>query len=904
MEILRKVLYFKNNPQRVFQKLFLGFFVSFLVIFPALLPVSFSSGVPQTQVAYAAGAEMNAKSVTDAAGGCSIFNPSGWIVCIAWGVIYWPASKVLHITGDAFNAVMVFSLDTKLISGSALVTKGWGLTRDIVDSLFIFIILYIAISLILQLNTGNAKRMLVTMIVVALLINFSLFFAHLVIDASNVAAVTFYNHIGKVKTSDSITNDPNIPERDLSEALVAGLAPQKMIDTNMFGQAQRDPSYDTDKQSILLMIIIMAAILNMIAAVALLTAIVVFLARIVILWLLMIVAPFAFLGFIIPKMTGNLGQKWISMLLSQSFVAPVFLFFFYLLIYFIGQKPIDSLLNTGASSTWTGTIITLMLVAAFYIVLFLAILGVTVQMSGKGGKAGVGFGKYVAGAAVGGYVGAWAASGRQSIGRGATLLSNSKKVRNWRDNGRGFGYQLSRGIDRTAKSSFDVRSTKAGQKAFGATGLKSGMAAGGQGGFKETIRKRNENLDAIQNAIVDPEKKAAFIRWRMGQTRQNGRLDVFGPGTATRREFTANLQAQRELHNSLASPEEKAENLKRLVETGRGNIAKLFYQQASGQERAEITQAMHTLANDILNRADNYAPGSNLTEADRERLRDEAGVMQSILAPMEASRQNTQHIPSERPGDQPWSQEYARKKREKDFIDGQIAHNLQDWGRAQTAEERRAILDRMAENEKQQNKFFSQLNASQQAQISREIIEAAPTISATSTPEEIQKRANAEALQKRLEGSLSEEHQNRLQETVLRDERTRREYAERKEARRVKELVEQRHNLVPRDQEDADIMENVKKMGRGVTELSDAILQRADVIKSMSGTQLRALQQANKISEEVVAEIQARAKDGKISDSARTLLATDQRLRGYYGLRESDIPNPPPPGGPSGGSGS
>ena len=76
-----------------------------------------------------------------------------------------------------------------------MIKDGWTLVRDLLNLVFIFILLFAAISTILQYGGFEIKKVLPSLIVVALLVNFSMMIAKMVIDASHIFAWEFYNQI-------------------------------------------------------------------------------------------------------------------------------------------------------------------------------------------------------------------------------------------------------------------------------------------------------------------------------------------------------------------------------------------------------------------------------------------------------------------------------------------------------------------------------------------------------------------------------------------------------------------------------------------------------------------------------------------------------------------------------------
>ncbi|MFZ2832101.1 MAG: hypothetical protein WAZ40_03020, partial [Minisyncoccia bacterium] len=149
------------------------------------------------------------------------------------------------------------------------------------------------------------------------LINFSLFFTKVVIDAGNILAVGVYEGMGVVKTTDAVTN--MVPERNLSESLVGNFKPQKFL--KKAGEVSGTQAT---------VVFIVAALVNGFAAYVMFMAALLFVGRLLAFWFLMIISPFAFISIALPK--GNIFSDWSDTLINQAFVAPVFLFLLYLLM--------------------------------------------------------------------------------------------------------------------------------------------------------------------------------------------------------------------------------------------------------------------------------------------------------------------------------------------------------------------------------------------------------------------------------------------------------------------------------------------------------------------------------------------------------------------------------------------
>ena len=102
--------------------------------------------------------------------------------------------KLLRLLED-FLIFFVYYFTNSSSYDNEFVEKGWGAVRDVANIFFILMLLYVAIKTVLSLNVTDNKRLVGVIIIVALLINFSLFTTKVVIDASNILAKIFYNNI-------------------------------------------------------------------------------------------------------------------------------------------------------------------------------------------------------------------------------------------------------------------------------------------------------------------------------------------------------------------------------------------------------------------------------------------------------------------------------------------------------------------------------------------------------------------------------------------------------------------------------------------------------------------------------------------------------------------------------------
>ena len=113
--------------------------------------------------------------------GTLLISISAWILAIADLLFNWTVD----------NTILLFatSVFDKVKDG---VDAGWTAMRDIANIVIIGMFTFIAISTILGIQEYAAKKMLTRVLVIAVLINFSLLFTKMIIDASNFTAGQFY----------------------------------------------------------------------------------------------------------------------------------------------------------------------------------------------------------------------------------------------------------------------------------------------------------------------------------------------------------------------------------------------------------------------------------------------------------------------------------------------------------------------------------------------------------------------------------------------------------------------------------------------------------------------------------------------------------------------------------------
>lgn len=355
--------------------------------------------------------KLNCNPVGSVIGG--IFGGSGnFADCIpitVYYLAYKPASWIFIGSGFVFDAMLSLSIDSSFINQS-FITSTWGVVRDFSNMLFIFILIYAGVQTILGM--GDWKKTVLMVVVMALLINFSLFFTKVVIDAGNVLAVGIYNGMGSEKpiANQNFSVARAVPERDISGSIAGAFHPEKFL--KVAGDVS---ALDAT------VVFIIAAIVTGYAGYIFFQAAILFVRRLVVFWGLMILSPFAFISIALPG-KANKFSEWLHELINQTFVVPVFLFLVYIIMRAIsaGDGILGSMLK-NPDQTATGLDFKTILMPIMIAALIIKALQETLKFAeGMAGSTGASLSNLVGGAlgiAAGGALGA-ATGGLGLVGRG------------------------------------------------------------------------------------------------------------------------------------------------------------------------------------------------------------------------------------------------------------------------------------------------------------------------------------------------------------------------------------------------------------------------------------------------------------------------------------------------------
>ena len=429
--------------------------------------------------------------------------------------IFWPVHLLTKGAAFFLDFLVGYAIDDNSYR-AGFVERGWGIVRDIANIGFIFALIYVAFRTILGLAGGQTKKMIATLIVAALLINFSLFFTRVIIDVGNSLAHVFYNSI-EVKNPNTGEDSPPLVEgrKNVALALVSKISIGSVLSA---GGLTQDVNFGWYLLAIILVIVLEVLMIYVFFSVGLL-----FVGRVIGLWFSMIFAPVAFMSYALPEGINipNFGHKdWWSDLLKQTFMAPLFIFFLYLIVMYL-----ESPLSPGGSSApgtasaavatatnslsggqdFTQTFMGVVIPFAMMVVLIFAAKKVAVDFSGKMtgqiNKAISGMAKTAVGVAGGVALGGAALAMRGTVGKFAAMKAADPDLQKRAlagDKGAQRKLDFYGGL---SKKSFDARSTMLGKGIQEKTGMKFGgsvvdlIGAGEkstQGGFRGAQERKVE----------------------------------------------------------------------------------------------------------------------------------------------------------------------------------------------------------------------------------------------------------------------------------------------------------------------------------------------------------------------------------------------------------------------------
>ncbi len=252
------------------------------------------------------------------------------LLWLAVGLITWLISVIdAYLFSVAIDQTLVHLGQFYNDNFNEAVNTAWKISRDLSNLLIISMFVYAAIGTILRLSDYNLEKFIVKIIIVALLVNFSMFFAKFAIDVSNVVAYQIYREMKKATNS-----------KEGESIKISSVILQKIGTNNLEAQhelaelaAKKNKFWRVNGVIFPLTIFVLAFL----AGVLVYGTIVMF-TRVLGIILVIALSAVGFVMMIVPNIGDNFFEKWWNALLRYAIFAPLFMF-----MLFISLTVIDAL---------------------------------------------------------------------------------------------------------------------------------------------------------------------------------------------------------------------------------------------------------------------------------------------------------------------------------------------------------------------------------------------------------------------------------------------------------------------------------------------------------------------------------------------------------------------------------
>ncbi|MBI5221328.1 MAG: hypothetical protein HY979_00795, partial [Candidatus Magasanikbacteria bacterium] len=230
---------------------------------------------------------------------------AGAALCIKLAI--WALSFIIEIAG--YNGYL----------NSTAVQVGWVMVRDVTNMFFVVVLLLVAFGTILGLEQYEWKKMLVKFFFAAILVNFSRIICGIIIDVGQVIMITFVNGIaatagGNLISAFNLTDILSLSKDSTGQAITSS--------SELFSAAVGAITFASLTLGMMLVFVFML------------------LSRMLVLWILIVLSPFAFVLSVIPQ-TEKYASQWWSEFGNHVNVGPVVVFFLWLSIAVVGSGAIN-----------------------------------------------------------------------------------------------------------------------------------------------------------------------------------------------------------------------------------------------------------------------------------------------------------------------------------------------------------------------------------------------------------------------------------------------------------------------------------------------------------------------------------------------------------------------------------
>jgi hypothetical protein len=221
----------------------------------------------------------------------------------------------VEISGSLLDWIInpnLISLSYTNPAGNPLISAGLTVTQSFVNLALVVVLVIVALSIALGIKEYGSQRVFARLLIVALFVNFAPVVIGLLVDGANLIMYWFLTETGLSEGISDALSDV----WQMGAVLLNALKDMFTLDFSGLAQGLAE--------------VLTQIILNFALGVAFLLFALIFLVRYIAIWVLVILAPLAFVAWILPGTRKRLWDFWLNQLIQWTFIGIPLAFFLYL----------------------------------------------------------------------------------------------------------------------------------------------------------------------------------------------------------------------------------------------------------------------------------------------------------------------------------------------------------------------------------------------------------------------------------------------------------------------------------------------------------------------------------------------------------------------------------------------
>jgi len=488
---------------------------------------------------------------------------------------------LVGLTGTLLNVAIFITTNLgPFIKDTPVIYNVWTIIRDLASMVLIFVILWAAIQMILNLKQPNFGNLLKNIVIMGILINFSFFFAQVMIDASNIVSLQFFNAItpGKEYSTGSKLGDwtsKAFNDGGLSNVFMGALQVNGWYkNMGVVGGSSSSGTTDQNAAPIRIVLVTFAGMIVMIfASMSFLAAAAVCLLRTAMLIFLLAFSPIWIAAFAFPELK-EVANPWWKQFKVQLLFLPTYLILMYVAIRVLNESGLNKLTGSTESALTIASQANLSAYTSLFVGFTIVLIMINLPLIGAlsiAGAAGTATEKWFKGTQ------SWL--GRNTMGRFASRVNESDVARNWYAKNPRAGMVLQKQLSKVSSASFasdknsilGMKDTKTGFDKVRKDKVSAiDKYAKGLGFDDERVKTKIADELKTTDSIIATDKKIL-------SDNRNKLSTTTDPDERRRIEATI-TESEKELEKRVNERDTKAKELKKSYESERKGEVVKFYQ--------------------------------------------------------------------------------------------------------------------------------------------------------------------------------------------------------------------------------------------------------------------------------------------------------------------------------------